>query len=221
MSKTALVFGGTGLVGRQLLDLLVEDDAWDKVVCVARRPIYHPSPKVIELIADADTLNDTTCDIAIDVVFCCLGTTQKTAGSREGFRKIDYDYVLAAAKFGKDLGAKKLLLVSSVGAEVGSFSFYAHVKGEAERDVSVLGYECLEILRPSLLLGDRPERRLKEDIGGAILPWLSFLFVGPLKQYHPIHGKQVAVAMAEIAKLDRTGTRIHSSDALLRYRQNA
>ena len=214
MPRKALVFGATGLVGRQLTTMLVRDPAWDEVICVVRRQADFGGEPVTQVIAEPSTIDQVAAQLAADVVFCCLGTTQKTAGGREGFRRIDRDYVLKCAALARRQGATRLLLVSSVGAKVGSSSFYAHVKGETERDVAQLGYPSVDILRPSLLLGERNERRLREEIGGRILSRFRFLFIGPLRNFRPISAAQVARAMMGIAQSDHSGVLVHAGDAL-------
>lgn len=217
MTKTALVFGGTGLIGRHLLNQLIEDDSWDQIIAVTRRSLNTGSEKVIEVIADPSTIEDVADQLVADTVFCCLGTTQKSAGGRENFRKIDHDYILRCAEITRQNGANTFMLVSSIGAKVGSQSYYAHVKGETERDLANVGFETLDILQPSLLLGNRAERRLKEEIGGVVLPIFSVLLAGPLRRLRPILGEQVAKAMAAIAKTARSGTNVYTYDALVKH----
>ncbi|MBO9413445.1 MULTISPECIES: NAD-dependent epimerase/dehydratase family protein [unclassified Ruegeria] len=214
MSGTALVFGGTGLVGRALVDLLIRDERWERVVCVDRKPIRYEGHKVVQVLADKGSIEAVATNLCADTVFCCLGTTQKVAGSREAFREIDHDYVLQCARIAYRKGATRFLLVSSMGARIGSISYYAHVKGETERDLARIGYPAVDILRPSLLLGDRLDHRFKEKWAGRIMPHFNFLLCGPLKKYRPIKASQVARAMGTIAHTAANGVTVYTSDKL-------
>ncbi len=217
MTQTALVFGSTGLIGKQLVALLADDPHWTRVTCVTRRPMASKQSKVVQVIADAESLQSVASQLAADCVFCCLGTTQKIAGGREGFRRVDYDYVLQCATLARQQGARRLLLISALGASASSPNFYSRVKGEVEIAVTGLGYETVDILRPSLLLGDRAERRPVEHLFGQLIPKLSFLMNGRLKRYRPITATQVAKAMTKIARTPSNGTSIYSSDELATY----
>jgi uncharacterized protein YbjT (DUF2867 family) len=136
-----------------------------------------------------------------DSVFCALGTTIAKAGSREAFRAVDYDAVLALGRYGRRCGAQRFFLVSSVGASPSSPNFYLRVKGEVERDLAGLGYQALHIFRPSFLMGDRGERRLGESIGIAMIKAAGPALMGPLAQYRGIEAATVARAMVAAAAL--------------------
>lgn len=214
MTKTALLLGGTGLIGGHLLKLLINDPEWDRIVALTRRPLGTGSGKIIDVIGDPVNLDNVASELVADTVFCCLGTTHKKAGSREAFRRIDYDYVLHCAEIAHRNGAKRFLLVSSIGAKAGSPSYYSHVKGEVERDLAAVGFETLDILQPSLLLGERKEHRFMEDWAGRILPALSFFLAGPLRKYRPIEAEQVARAMHAIAAEEQQGIVVYQHDKL-------
>ncbi len=214
MSKTAIVFGATGAVGQRLLRLLVASDAWAKIVVVTRRPLNTASNKVSEVICDASTLEGHAHALVGDTVFCCLGTTQKSAGSKAKFREVDHDYILKCAQVTYRQGARHFLVVSAIGADARSFNFYSRVKGETERDLKAVGFERLDILRPSLLIGNRSESRPLEQMGGIVMTLMSPAMVGAFQQYRPIKIEQVARAMSEIALKDSSGTTVYSSDEL-------
>ncbi|MCL6282450.1 NAD(P)H-binding protein [Ruegeria sp. 2012CJ41-6] len=217
MPNIALILGGTGLVGRHVLERLIAENHWDRVIAVTRRSLDTGSEKVTEVMGGADTVEDIAARIVADTVFCCIGTTQKNAGGRESFRKIDHDYVIRLAEIAHQNGAKNFVLISSHGARLGSPSYYLHVKGEIERDLQAIGFETLDILRPSLLLGKRDESRLAEEWGGRILPLFDFLMIGPLRKFRPIRAEQVAKAMSAIALQKGTGVTIHASDELASF----
>jgi uncharacterized protein YbjT (DUF2867 family) len=151
--RVVLVAGATGLVGRELVRLLVQSTDFSRVHSLVRRSIASiENTKVTEHVVDFEALPALpSCDDAL----IALGTTRKAAGSQAAFRRVDYDYVLAVAEAARAAGALRLGLVSAIGADVSSRVFYNRVKGEVEAAVSRLGYESVIIARPSLLVGDR------------------------------------------------------------------
>ena len=212
--KTALIAGHTGLVGGELLNLLLESDKYQKVIAIGRRKLGREHPKLHELIVDFDNLEFNQ---DIDDVFCCLGTTMKKAGSRDKFRLVDFQYPLNIAVATKETGAKAFVLVSANGASKKSNFFYNQVKGELEEAVEKLAFDKYEIVRPSLLIGDRDESRFAEDLGKGFMKAFGFLFVGPLKNIKGIKGLSVARAMIYAANDGSGGKRIHKSGVLQRF----
>ena len=202
--RRVLLAGATGLVGTELLRQLLADDTVARVTALIRRPLADRSPRLDARIVDFDRLDDAGDAFAADQVFCALGTTIRQAGSQERFRRVDYDYALAIAQRGVENGARHLLLVSAVGADARSRVFYNRVKGELEDAVRALPYRSLTIIRPSLLLGDRRERRRGEEIGKR-LGWLL-----PAR-YRPVHARDVAAALVHAARADAPGHRIIES----------
>ncbi len=130
-----------------------------------------------------------------DEIFCCLGTTIKTAGSQKAFRRVDHDYPLSLASFGKAVGVQQFLMVSALGADVQSAVFYSRVKGETERDIAAIGLQKAVFMRPSILLGERNEQRPGERLGIIAGQLIAPLLLGPLRKYRPIHADDVAAAM--------------------------
>lgn len=214
--RTALVLGGTGLVGGHCLDLLLADPAYARVVAPVRRPSGRTDAGLEERVVDFDRLGDDAGAFRVDDVFCCLGTTIRAAGSQEAFRRVDHDYVVAAARLAADGGARQLLLVTAMGADADSRIFYNRVKGETEQAVRALPFRRVVLVRPSLLLGDRGERRLGEEVGKVVMGALTPLMVGPLRPYRAIAGRDVARAMVRLAKEAAPGTRVVESDELAR-----
>jgi uncharacterized protein YbjT (DUF2867 family) len=148
----ALVAGATGLVGREILARLLADKSYASVHCVGRRQpgITHPKLQV-HLSVDFATLEAP----AVDDVFIALGTTIAVAGSQQAFRAVDFDAVLAVARSARAAGARRLGIVSAMGASASSSVFYNRVKGEMEDAAGQLGYDTVVLARPSLLSGDR------------------------------------------------------------------
>lgn len=209
-NRIAVVAGSTGLVGHELLQLLQNDSAYSKINCLVRKSNNLTHPKVSELVIDFDRIPDSLSEIvSVDDIFCCLGTTIKTVGgSKEAFRKVDHDYPLALAKWGETMHAKRFLVVSAMGANSKSSIFYNKTKGEMEDDISKLNIPSITFFRPSLLIGKRKENRPGEKIGIVIFKALSFLFVGPLKNYKGIHVKKVAQAMISASHAAENGKRV-------------
>jgi uncharacterized protein YbjT (DUF2867 family) len=211
-SKTALVVGATGLIGTALTHRLVDSSAYEKVKVLVRHSLGWQHPRLQEIQYDFDHPNGLL--VQADDIFCCLGTTMKKAGSKEAFRKVDYQYPLDVAKRALVNKAKQFLLVSSMGANPNSSFFYNRVKGELERDIAALNYPTFLIFRPSLLLGERKEVRLGERIGEGLMKLLNPLI--PAK-YKGIQAESVANALCQIAQQDLTGKHIFESDQLQNF----
>lgn len=207
--KTALIIGASGLVGRELLTQLLDDERYEKVTVLVRKPLGIDHEKLDQQRYDFDWKNADF--IQGDELYCCLGTTIKTAGSAAAFRKVDYDYVVETAKMAVDNGISKIAVVSSMGANKNSPLLYPQTKGEMEAAVMALEFDACFIVRPSLLLGLRPELRMGELVGK--LAMTAFSFAIP-KKYKAIEGKQVAKAMIISLNSDRTGAHILESDVL-------
>lgn len=214
MGKTGLLIGATGLVGGYVLKQLLEDPDYSRVIVLTRRTLSINNPKLHEVLVNFDELNNYSGDIKADAVFCCLGTTIKTAGSQEAFRKVDYEYPLKVAEIAKQNGTKTYLLVSALGSSKSSIIFYNRVKAEVEEAISKLNFEALHILQPSLILGDRQEKRMGEGIARAAAPVFDALMLGPLNKYKSIRAEQIAKAMIHYSKQDVKGVFRHESNEL-------
>jgi uncharacterized protein YbjT (DUF2867 family) len=214
-SRTALLLGGSGLVGGFCLQILLNDPAYGSVISVARRKLQvAPHPKLLEKVLPFEKLASLELP-PLDDVFCALGTTIGKAGSQEAFRQIDYQFPLAAADHALKFGAKTFVLISSVGADPKSKNFYLRTKGELEETLRKLPFTGMHILRPSLLLGKRTESRPGESIAIGAARVLQFLCVGPLRKYHPVSAMTVAEAMVGAARTDRQGTAIYEYNYIL------
>jgi len=215
MSKTAIVIGATGLVGTELVNQLTSDDDFIVIKLFVRKVTPFNHPKIEEYIFDFNAMHLSAELIIGDVVFCCLGTTIKTAGSKESFSKIDFSYVFNFAQLAKRNGVHSFALVSSLGANANSSNFYLKVKGELETNLTRLKFKNLIIVRPSMLLGNRTEFRLGELIGKKIMSLLSFIFIGKLKKYKGIEANKVAKAMRILSKNELKEVAIFENDRLL------
>lgn len=192
MAKKALIIGATGLVGSHLLQELLNDPHFSEVVVLGRRSTHISHEKLTEHIINFDQLDSYKDIITGDVLFSCLGTTLKKAGSKEVQWKIDYTYQFEMAKAAKLNRVKTMVLVSSSGANAKSKIFYSRMKGELEEAIRELLFPITLIFQPSLLLGEREEVRRGEKIGEFVGVFLTKYI---LKKYRPIQGKEVAIAM--------------------------
>lgn len=199
MSTVAIVFGGSGLVGSLVITELLARPDVSRVVGVSRRSLGRTHAKWHEvLVPDFATLGDAPPIPGVTAAFVCLGTTIKTAGSQARFREVDHDYAVAAARLAGRSGAKRLGLVSAIGASTEASTFYSRVKGETERDVAEAAtMDALVVARPSLLLGERTERRTAEHLGIVVARPIAGLFRGPLAPYRPIEADVVARALVQ------------------------
>jgi uncharacterized protein YbjT (DUF2867 family) len=208
---TAVVLGGTGLVGQQLVQQLLTDRAFSKVRILVRRPVEISHPKLEVEIVDFQNLDEFKSKMGIgNCIFCCIGTTnKKVKGDKAEYRKIDYDIAVNAARMGKEAGFTSYLLVSAVGANTASSNFYLRLKGEVEKAIASVNFDSFHTFRPSMLLGERTESRLGETIGKGIMKTLSILLTGSFAKYKGIEDVTVAKAMIAAAKSHLKGFQIH------------
>ncbi|MGC3948534.1 MAG: oxidoreductase [Chryseolinea sp.] len=207
--KTAFIAGASGLVGSYLLPLLLSGNRYGKVYAITRKALPE-HPRLVQMSGDiADGSSYAT--VRADDVFCCLGTTIAVAGSKENFRKVDFVFPTVMAKALLANGATQYLLVSALGANKNSSIFYNRVKGEVEEVISQLGYQTFHTFRPSLLMGERSEKRTGEDAAKVFYKIFGFLIP---KKYKGIDAARVARAMYECASRGQTGTHIHESGEL-------
>ncbi|NOU89272.1 NAD(P)H-binding protein [Paenibacillus sp. LMG 31460] len=214
MGMTAIVAGGTGLVGRELIKLLLEDQAYTKVIALVRKnmQISHlrGNEKLVQIVTDFNNLEIVIeqSDMEHAHVFCTLGTTIKKAGSQEQFRKVDLDYPMRLGQMASTGKADAFAIVTAMGANRKSSIFYNRVKGEVEEGLRELKLRALYMLRPSLILGDRDETRLGEKLGSVVSRAISPLMIGRLRTYRPIHAKTIAMGLIQSAKSGQIGSHV-------------
>jgi len=192
MNLTANVIGATGLVGKQLLKQLLENDNFEKVRIFVRRDAGISHPKLEQQVVDFSNEETWVKNLTGDVLFSALGTTLKQAGSKEKQYEVDYTFNLRFAQKAKTNGIENYVLVSSVGANPKSNIFYPRIKGKLDEAVTKLGFKNLAVLRPSSLTGDREETRWMEKMS---IPIVRFVTRFILRKYRPISGETVAQAM--------------------------
>ena len=209
----ALVIGATGAVGKDLVEQLLQDDSFERVDVFVRREVPVTSEKLVPHIVDFDHPEGWAGLLTGDVLFSCMGTTIKAAGSQEAQWKVDYTYQYQAAKAARENGVKTLVLVSSVGADPKSKIFYARMKGQLDQDVSALGFPGCFILRPPSLIRKGSDR-FGEKAGVVILKALNV--IGLMRSWKPMPTEDVAASMIRLSKSGKTGTAILTSQEILK-----
>jgi uncharacterized protein YbjT (DUF2867 family) len=213
--NVAVVAGATGLVGRYLLEVLLEDSFYDQIVVLVRRPLDRFERKLEQRMADFENLRAS--DLAGGThLFCCLGTTMKKAGSKAAFRRVDYDYPLMLARLGQEAGALRYMLVSSVGADPDAGSFYLRVKGELERDLEAIHFEATHVFRPAVLLGRREEARGGEQWAARLSLAFEWMMAGGLSKYRPMPAGVLAASMAAAGERGEPGRHVHHYNQIVR-----
>nr|TXF86888.1 M3 family oligoendopeptidase [Alkalicoccus halolimnae] len=216
--KQALVAGATGLIGRHLVEELLETDNYDKIhLLTRRRTPFFEREKVVEHIVSFNELdeNDTLFE-DVDDVFVTLGTTMKKVKSREGFMQVDYTYPVKIAELAKKNEVKRFLVISAMGADSDARFFYSQVKGSMEENIRDLDLPALHIIRPSLITGDRYEFRFGEKSAGLLAKPLQGLKSNVLDKYKPVEAVSVAEALATIAGSDSQGLHIYENEDIHR-----
>ena len=195
VQATALVFGGSGLIGSHLLDELIHDSYYEMIHVIVRRPIGLDHPRCKVHCIDFDQLEDYRDLFKVTDVYCCLGTTLKQAGTVEKFHRVDYEYPAIIARLAQQCGVKQLAVVSSVGSNENSKNYYLATKGKLEAYLKSLDSMKIYIFKPSMLLGKRKQFRFGELIGKAIFPLLSPFLIRSLTRWKAIFAGDVARAM--------------------------
>lgn len=212
--KTAVIIGATGLVGTQLVHLLLSDNRFSKVIVFGRHSLGIENSKLEEHLINFDAPEEWQHLVKGDVFFSTLGTTVKQAGGQQQQYKVDYYYQYKFAEAAAQNGIPVYVLVSSPSASPDSAIFYTRMKGTLERDVKKLGFPSMHIIQPSLLHGDRDEERTGETIGYSVLNALNT--VGLFNKYKPIDGKTVAQAMVNASVSDASGVHTYTLDEVFR-----
>lgn len=211
-NKVALIIGATGLVGGHLIEMLLNSNSYRKVISVGRSKVDSDSDKLLQITTPFEDIEKYRDDLVCDDFFICLGTTMKRAGSKEAFYRIDHNYVINTAHIVHENGASQCFLISAINADVDSNFFYNRVKGQVEIDLLHIGFWSTHIFRPSLLLGERKDDRLLEDVAKKVGRGVNMFFGSYLKKYAPIEGKAVAKCMIKVAQKFIEGLHVYQSD---------
>jgi uncharacterized protein YbjT (DUF2867 family) len=205
MGKKAIVVGATGLIGSQLLEILLATNTFDEVLILVRKKLDITHSKLTILVIDFDQIEDYSHSITGDAIFSCLGTTKNQTPDRNTYYKIDHDYPLRLAKMARANGVKQFHLVSSIGANPNSGTFYIKLKGETERDISALNFYSSFMYEPSMLTGREYETRYGEVFFEGLFKIVNHLLIGKWKKYRSVSGAAVARAMYEQSLKDEPG----------------
>jgi uncharacterized protein YbjT (DUF2867 family) len=203
---TLLLAGGTGLVGRSLLELAKSRQI--PITTVGRRITGDIENELVVDFAAMPTLPSS------DIAICTLGTTMADAGSKSAFKAVDFDAVMAFARAAKQSGVRHFLVVTAVGADIGSRAFYSRVKGAVEIELTTVGFDRVDIVRPGLLLGKRQSRRLIEQVLQGLSPAIALITRGPWARYASISAEQVAGALLALSHETSPGVFYHQSPEL-------
>ena len=200
--KTALVFGSSGLIGRHLVNELIQSDNYSKIKLFVRSDHERNDSKTEIIKTDFNNLENHKEDIKGDDCFFCIGTTKQNSPDKNEYKRVELDVPKKIAQIAKSNLVNSFVFVSSGYADPKSSGDYLKFKGLVEEELKRLSFSKLGIMRPSFLMGDRKEKRVGEKVGIFIFKLLSPLFLGPLKKMKPIHSKKVAKAMIKITNGD-------------------
>ena len=212
--KKSIILGASGLIGKELLTILLENEEYLEVKIFVRKRLPVEHPKLNQVITDFNQLEKINSEINCEVLFCCLGSTKKKTPDLTEYRKIDHDYPLYFAKEGLKNGLMQYHIVSALGADPKSSNFYTKMKGELENDLKKLKIPALYIYQPSFLEGKRNKNRPLEKIILPIMKLVNLLLIGGLRKYQSISAKVVAKAMLNESIKNKSGIFVFESDKI-------
>ena len=200
--KTALLFGSSGLIGRQLLNNLIQNNDYSKIKIFVRSVPEIKDSKIEIIKTDFNNLKNHAKEIKGDDCFFCIGTTKQNSPDKNEYKRIERDLPVEIAKIAKVNSVNSFVYVSSGFADPKNSGTYLRYKGEVEEELKKLNFTKLGIMRPSFLLGNRTEKRFGEKIGIFLFKLLSPLFLGPFRKMRPIESEKVAKVMIKISNID-------------------
>ena len=208
--KTALIFGSSGLIGSELLNIILKNNNYNKVKIFVRSVPNNNDTKLEIIQTDFTNLEKHKDSILGDDCFFCIGTTHKETPDKNEYRRIEYDIPVKVAQIAKSNSVNSFIYISSIGANSNSSGSYLKNKGQVEEELKKMNFLKLAVIRPSILLGNRKSFRLGERIGIFVMKALSVFFLGSLKKYKPIKAENVAKAMMSIAESNYQKTTFES-----------
>ena len=198
--KSAILFGATGLIGSNLLNLLIKNDDYSKITIFTRREISNTNQKLEIHKIDFSKIEDYSTLISGNDCFYCIGTTKKQTPNKMSYINTEYELPIKIAKLAKENNVESFIYVSSGGANAQSKNLYLQNKGRAENKIIELSFKFTAIIQPSLLLGFRNETRIGEGIAQFIFKKLSFIFIGKLRPLKAISALNVSKAIIRISE---------------------
>ena len=215
MQKNVLLIGASGLIGSELVQLLLRDDKIKTVKVFVRKSLAITDQKLIEILVNFEHLEDFKHEFQGDALFCCIGTTRKKTPDLAAYKAIDYGIVLAAATLAKKNQVPQVHLVNAIGANISSKIFYNRLKGEIEKDVLKLDFPNTLIYQPAMLIGKRSESRPAEFIAQKLMPFFDVFLLGKTRKYHSIEAKKVAESMLDNLHKPKEGATVLSYSEMI------
>ncbi|MDX2361012.1 MAG: NAD(P)H-binding protein [Crocinitomicaceae bacterium] len=212
VTKSAIILGATGLTGSLVLEHLLANENYNCIKLFSRNSCGITHPKLEEHLVDVLNLEAVKSDFIADEVYCCIGTTKKKTPNQETYTKIDFGIPAEAAKLCAENKIPVMAVVSAIGADTKSKFFYNRTKGMMEQAVVNAGIERTYILRPSLITGNRKEKRSGEKLSIAIFKFLQFLFIGKLRRYRAVNADAIAKRMIELANSNEPSKIVESNE---------
>lgn len=214
MLKKAIIVGASGLIGNELLNILLQHSYYNEILVLVRKELPMNHPKLIQLVVDFENLDKWSAAITGDVLFCCLGTTKAKSPDLKEYRRIDHDYPVKLGRIAKKNDIDQFHFISAIGANAGSSSFYLKLKGDTEAELESLRLKSLQIYRPSLLTGNRKEKRLAEKVFTIVMKVVNPLLLGSFKKFRSIPATVVAMAMFKQSLKNEVGVFVHPTDKI-------
>lgn len=214
---TALVLGASGLVGLHTVQKLLDCAHYDVVYAVSRNGIVLVHPKLHQVLADYQSIDNQIDKLKVDHLFSALGSTKRKTPNLADYYQVDHHYPLKVVRILKERGCTQVCLVSALGADPGANNFYMRLKGEVERDLIQEGVLGTHILRPSLIRGDRKEVRIGEGLAAGLFTVLDPLLLGKCRKYRSIQAERIASAMVNIAPLGWEGVYVYTTDLIEQF----
>lgn len=211
MGKTAVVLGASGVVGKALVYLLIQDYRYDKIHVIGRTPLDFEHYKIKETLYSDLLTGLREFGLKGHQLFCCIGTTKAKTPNLEQYKEIDIEIPALAATIAKQEGFESVVVVSSLGANAKASNFYSAIKGQMEARLIALNLPKLHLVQPALIMGKRKEFRSTELMAKGLMSLLFFLWVGPLKKYKPIKAHAIAKAMVWLSNTPYKTIRVCSA----------
>lgn len=214
MTRKAIIIGASGLIGSELLSVLLHSNTYTDVIVLVRKSLNIQNQKLKEIITDFSNLWEIKEHIKADVIFCCIGTTRAKTPDLNNYRKIDHDIPIEIGKIAVENQVRQYHLVSALGANAQSSNFYSKIKGETEDNLKDLNIPSIHIYQPSLLRGERKEKRVGEKIALSLMKAIDPLLIGSLKKYRSIKTSVIALAMYQQSLKEDQGIFTYPSDII-------